>query len=428
MNTSQEGVDDARGTVDDIDFLVQDVVKSGKRNRTQKRNKMRRMKVRGGEVPTSSTSSTSSTPSAAAPAAKGLAQRHTVSSPLTSWQAVGLTASELELEWLAGHAPSDGEQTPVDQISEVEANNSVAATNRSPEAFLGSETKSSEHISYAHLDANMTILQEVMLRHLASFLAIISICAMTPDWTESAEPAEFAQHVLTRTILPRGTAFARTCILERTAGLTTGQRPLQAKAKPWFGAVSGRQWQDEHGFGAVSGRPLQSDTHWLGAVSGRQMQEQVRHWLGAVSGRQMQEQVRHWFGAVSGRQLQDACKSPHILYVVCYAHFEAFTVLTRFMRLLHIVTQTLAVHSSNTIYRESWEQFAVPSEHLERGETPDGDTFDNRFLKPPPVHYGFIPKCCSGVPGPTSRVKNSRRTNPWNAGKKKTLLPAYVWN
>ena len=145
------------------------------------------MKVRGGEVPTSSTSSTSSTPSAAAPAAKGLAQRHTVSSPLTSWQAVGLTASELELEWLAGHAPSDGEQTPVDPISEVEANNSVAATNRSPEAFLGSETKSSEHISYAHLEANITILHEVMLRHLASFLAIISICAMIPDWTESAD-------------------------------------------------------------------------------------------------------------------------------------------------------------------------------------------------------------------------------------------------
>ena len=159
-------------SVDDIDFLVQDVVKSGKRNRTHKRNKMRRMKVRGGEVPTSSTSSTSSTPSAAAPAAKGLAQRHTVSSPLTSWQAVGLTASELELEWLAGHAPSDGEQTPVDPISEVEANNSVAATNRSPEAFLGSETKSSEHISYAHLEANITILQEVMLRHLASFLQL----------------------------------------------------------------------------------------------------------------------------------------------------------------------------------------------------------------------------------------------------------------
>ena len=158
-----------------------------------------------------------------------------------------------------------------------------------------------------------------MLRHLASFLAIISICAMIPDWTESAEPAEFAQHVLTRTILPRGTAFARTCILERTAGLTTGQRPLQAKAKPWFGAVS-------------------------------------------------------------GRQLQDACKSPHILYVVCYAHFEAFTVLTRFMRLLHIVTQTLAVHSSNTICRESWEQFVVPSEEPERGETPHGDTFDNSYL------------------------------------------------
>ena len=234
-----------------------------------------------------------------------------------------------------------------------------------------------------------------MLRHLASFLAIISICAMIPDWTESAEPAEFAQHVLTRTILQRGTAFARTCILERTAGLTTGQRPLQAKAKPWFGAVSGRQWQDEHGFGAVSGRPLQSDTHWLGAVSGRQMQEQVRL----------------WFGAVSCRQLQDACKSPHILYVVCYAHFEAFTVLTRFMRLLHIVTQTLAVHSSNTIYRESWEQFAVPSEEPERGETPNGDTFDNSYLqsshilKPRlEVHSNSIFCCIPALPTATIRA------------------------
>ena len=66
--TSQEGVDDARGTVYDVDILVQDsgvtdvtydardepmmTAKSGKRNKTQKRNQMRRIKIRGG-VPSS---------------------------------------------------------------------------------------------------------------------------------------------------------------------------------------------------------------------------------------------------------------------------------------------------------------------------------------------------------------------------------------
>ena len=131
------------------------------------------MKVRGGEVPTSSTSSTSSTPSAAAPAAKGLAQRHTVSSPLTSWQAVGLTANELELDWLAGHVPRvETVKVECEQISEPRVETVKVECEQISETVIA-------------------VLQEIMLRYLSSFLTLMSICVLPIDL-----PLEFYQHIL----------------------------------------------------------------------------------------------------------------------------------------------------------------------------------------------------------------------------------------
>ena len=77
--TSQEGVDDAHNTINDVDLVMDEtdgrmmMPNVGKPNKTPKRNKMRRMQQKlgvtiGGEV-SSTTSSASSTSSAAAPLA-----------------------------------------------------------------------------------------------------------------------------------------------------------------------------------------------------------------------------------------------------------------------------------------------------------------------------------------------------------------------
>ena len=144
-------------------------------------------------------------------------------------------------------------------------------------------------IDYAHLEAYITTLQEVMLRYLASFLALISILHNSIDETNRSPEAFLSVQVLQHSLGKAPTNDIQEAGRNSTSCESKESCRLSgARSHPRMSWLSSGQ---KHSLGAVSGRDAAEDAkHSLGAVSGRDAAENAKHSLGAVSGRDAAEE------------------------------------------------------------------------------------------------------------------------------------------